>query len=63
MCFCMNRAKRRLRIVMDDPDNRILECALAGNAQAIVTGDKELLALKLFEGIDLMTLASYLGPP
>ena len=55
--------RRRLRVVMDDPDNRILECALAGNAQAIVTGDKGLLALKSFEGIDLMTLASYLAKP
>ena len=55
--------KRRLRVVRDDPDNRILECALAGNAQAIVTGDKGLLALKSFEGIPLMTLASYLGTP
>ncbi|MCM2328223.1 MAG: putative toxin-antitoxin system toxin component, PIN family [Lysobacter sp.] len=55
--------KRRLRVVKDDPDNRILECALAGRAQAIVTGDKALLALKSFEGIPLMTLASYLGKP
>lgn len=55
--------KRRLRVVKDDPDNRILECALAGNAQAIVTGDKGLLALKSFEDIPLMTLASYPGKP
>ena len=55
--------KRRLRIVRDNPDNRILECALAGNAQAIVTGDKGLLALKSFEGIPLMTPASYLVKP
>ena len=55
--------KRRLRVVKDDPDNRILECAVAGNAQAIVTGDKGLLALKSFEGIPLVTLASYLGKP
>ena len=55
--------RRRLRVVRDDPDNRILECAQAGKAQAIVTGDKGLLALKSFEGIPLMTLASYLGRP
>lgn len=55
--------RRRLRVVRDDPDNRILECALAGKAQAIVTGDKGLLALESFEGIPLMTLASYLGRP
>ena len=55
--------RRRLRVVRDDPDNRILECAQAGKAQAIVTGDKGLLALESFEGIPLMTLASYLGRP
>ena len=55
--------RRRLRVVKDDPDNRILECAQAGKAQAIVTGDKGLLALKSFEGIPVMTLASYLGRP
>jgi putative transcriptional regulator len=31
--------------VKDDPDNRILECAVAGRAEVIVTGDKALLAL------------------
>jgi putative PIN family toxin of toxin-antitoxin system len=53
--------KRRLRIVQDDPDNRILECALAGRADAIVTGDKALLALKNFRNIPVVTLRSYLG--
>jgi putative PIN family toxin of toxin-antitoxin system len=53
--------KRRLRVVQDDPDNRILECALAGSADAIVTGDKALLALKDFENITVVTLRSYLG--
>ncbi len=53
--------KRRLNILKDDPDNRILECALAGGAQAIVTGDKALLALKAFEGIPVVTLTAYLG--
>lgn len=55
--------RRRLRAVKDDPDNRILECAIAGRAQAVVTGDKALLALKNFEGIPVITLASYLGGP
>ncbi|MBL0144125.1 MAG: putative toxin-antitoxin system toxin component, PIN family [Betaproteobacteria bacterium] len=53
--------RRRLHVVSDDPDNRILECALTGRAQAIITGDKALLALKTFEGIPVVTLASYLG--
>lgn len=52
--------RRRLRVVKDDPDNRILECAVAGGAQAIVTGDKALLALDNFRGIPVVTLRSYL---
>ena len=55
--------RRRLHVVKDDPDNRILECALAGHAQAIVTGDKGLLALKSFEGIPVLSPSSYLGKP
>ncbi len=51
---------RRLKVVRDDPDNRILECAAAGRAHAVVTGDKTLLALKTFEGIPVVSLASYL---
>jgi putative PIN family toxin of toxin-antitoxin system len=43
--------KQRLKLLRDDPDNRILECAVAGRADLIVTGDRELLDLKQFEGI------------
>ena len=44
----------------DEPDNRILECAVASGASAIVTGDKELLALGSYEGIGIMTVAGLL---
>ncbi len=53
--------KRRLRIVDDDPDNRILECAVAGHADAVVTGDKDLLALRTYGKIRIVTLREYLG--
>jgi putative PIN family toxin of toxin-antitoxin system len=53
--------RRRLRVVKDDPDNRVLECALAGRAQAIVTGDRTLLALGNFRGVRLLTLRDYLA--
>jgi len=52
--------KQRLRLLRDDPDNRILECAVAGRADPIVTGDRELLDLKQFEGIRIVSLRSYL---
>ena len=47
--------------MQDDADNRILECALAGRAEAILTGDKALLALKSFRNIPVVTLRAYLG--
>ena len=53
--------RRRLRVVQDDADNRILECALAGRAEAIMTGDKALIALKNFKNIPVVTLRSYLA--
>ena len=50
----------RLEIQKDDPDNRILECAIHAGAEVIVTGDRHLLALSSFEGIPILTLAEFL---
>ncbi len=44
----------------DDPDNRILECAIAGQAKAIVTGDKAMLAVEISHGVRLLSLSTYL---
>ncbi|HUI43861.1 MAG TPA: putative toxin-antitoxin system toxin component, PIN family [Terriglobia bacterium] len=52
----------RLHVVADEADNRILECALAGGASLIVTGDHGLLQLKGFEGVRIITLREYLLP-
>ena len=54
------KPRRRLRVVKDDPDNRILECALAGKAEAIVTGDRALLALREYRGVRVVGLREYL---
>jgi uncharacterized protein len=51
---------QRLRVFRDDPDNRILECAVFGKAGLIVTGDKEMLRLKEFMGIKITSLRDYL---
>ena len=53
--------KQRIRAVKDEPDNRILECAVAGHTAVIVTGDKVLLTLKRYEEIRLLTLRDYLA--
>jgi putative PIN family toxin of toxin-antitoxin system len=48
-------------VVKDDPaDNALLECAIAGNADAIVSGDRHLLALGEYAGIPIMTPAAFL---
>jgi uncharacterized protein len=51
---------RRLTVFRDEPDNRILECAVEGKADVIVTGDKAMLAFGEYGGIRLITLAEYL---
>jgi hypothetical protein len=45
----------------DDPDNRILECALTSRTEAIVTGDHALLTLADYRSIHVMSLRQYLG--
>jgi putative PIN family toxin of toxin-antitoxin system len=50
----------RMRLLNDEPDNRILECARVCNADLIVTGDKHLLLLKEFEGIGIARVADFL---
>ena len=52
---------RTLKVLVDEPDNRVLECAVAGGADVIVTGDKALLALKSFQGIRIISLQAYLS--
>ena len=51
---------KRVRGLKNEPDNRILECALSGEADIIVTGDKEMLKLKECEGIRIISLKEYL---
>jgi uncharacterized protein len=50
----------RLRVVKDEPDNRVLECALTGRTEVIVTRDHALLALANFRGMRLLSLREYL---
>jgi putative PIN family toxin of toxin-antitoxin system len=54
------RPSRKVTILQDSPDNRILECAAVAQADLIVTGDHHLLALKEFEGIPIVRLADFL---
>ena len=46
--------KKILIIEVDTDDNKILECALAGNVDYIISQDRHLLDLKEFTGIEIL---------
>ena len=52
--------KQTVRVLKDDPDNRILECASFGKADIIVTGDKKMLRLGEFNQVKIVSLRNYL---
>lgn len=48
-------------IERDLADNRYLECALAGDASVIVTGDQHLLDLGEYKGVQILTPAGFIA--
>ena len=51
----------RLRVLEDDADNRVLECAVEGRADLIISGDHHLLDLKEFRGIQIVRVSDFLS--
>ena len=50
-----------IQAIREDPDdNVVLECAVAGGADYVVTGDVHLLKLRQFRGIEILSPASFL---
>jgi putative PIN family toxin of toxin-antitoxin system len=52
---------KKIGIFKDDPDNRILECAIHGKADVLVTGGKVILQLRDYKGIKIISLKEYIG--
>ena len=52
--------KKTINVLKDDDDNRVLEAALEGNCKYIVTGDKELLRLKSYHNVRIVTADQFL---
>lgn len=50
-----------LDVLNDVDDNRVLEAAITGHCDYIVTGDTDLLNLKQFRGIAIVTPAEFLA--
>jgi putative PIN family toxin of toxin-antitoxin system len=50
-----------MSVITDDPDdNRVLECAVKGLADLIVSGDRHLLKLANHQGISIVTVRQFL---
>lgn len=50
-----------LSVVRDDPDDdRVLECAIAGKVDYVVSGDRHLLKLKSYKGIPILTVRQFM---
>lgn len=47
-------------IESDPSDNKFLDAAIAGQAEFIVSGDKHLLDLELFEGVSIISARQFL---
>lgn len=55
------RVRRRLAVVRRDPeDDKFLECAVAGRAEYLVTGDRDLRELGSYRGITILTVGEFL---
>ncbi|MCK4400902.1 putative toxin-antitoxin system toxin component, PIN family [bacterium] len=51
----------QLDVVKDDPDdNKFLECAMAGKADFIISGDHHLLSIKEYKQIKILTIAQFI---
>lgn len=51
---------KRINICRHPPDNRILECAVSGNAKFIITNDPDLLVLNPYRNITIISAWEYL---
>lgn len=58
--FIITKPKDTITILLDDDDNRVLEAALEGEVDFIITGDKQLLKLKKYQNIKIVSPDEFL---
>lgn len=56
----VNPIKNIYVIDADPDDNKIIECAIAGESEFIISGDRHLLKLSEYEGIKILRAAEFL---
>ena len=56
----IEKPQTKVQECRDEADNRVLECAIEGRADYIVTGDEDLLGLTSFRGVRIAKVADFL---
>ncbi|MDQ3750066.1 MAG: putative toxin-antitoxin system toxin component, PIN family [Acidobacteriota bacterium] len=51
---------KTITVCRDSKDDKLLELAVSGNADFLVTGDKDLLVLNPFRGVEIITPREFL---
>jgi putative PIN family toxin of toxin-antitoxin system len=51
----------RIDLCRDEKDNKFLEVAINGKANYLITGDNDLLVLRPFQDVKIMTINEFLG--
>lgn len=59
--FITVQPKKIVNISRDGDDNRVLEAAFEGGCSYIITGDKDLLDLKIYKNIKIVTPEAFLS--
>lgn len=59
--FVIVQPKSEIKILRDEDDNRVLEAALEGECNYIITGDRDLLDLKIYKNIKIVTPDAFLS--
>lgn len=57
----MLKTRPSVHVLKDEPDNRILECAVLAEADLIVTGDRHMLALDRYQKISIVRLSDFVA--
>jgi uncharacterized protein len=58
--FHMVHPTKSVNIVRDNDDNRVLEAAIEGGCEYVVTGDEDVLILEKYKGVKILTPAEFL---
>ena len=54
------KTRSKVSVCRDPDDNKFIECAVDTDCIYIVSGDKDLLSVKEYEGIQIVTVADFL---